>query len=40
VKVSQITTQSRAAAGVRVVNIDRPDYVVGIGRAAADDDTE
>ncbi len=40
VKVSQITTQSRAAAGVRVVNIDRPDYVVGIGRAAADDDAE
>jgi DNA gyrase subunit A len=40
VAVSQITTQSRGAAGVRVVNIDRPDYVVGIGRAAADDDEE
>ncbi|NBB90450.1 MAG: DNA topoisomerase (ATP-hydrolyzing) subunit A [Spirochaetes bacterium] len=40
VKVTQITSQSRAAAGVRVVNIDRPDYVVGIGRAAADDDAE
>ena len=38
VAVSQITTQGRSAAGVRVVNIDRPDYVVGIGRAAADDD--
>ncbi|MFO8064679.1 MAG: DNA topoisomerase (ATP-hydrolyzing) subunit A [Spirochaetota bacterium] len=38
VKVSQIPTQSRSAGGVRVVNIDRPDYVVGVGRAAADDD--
>jgi DNA gyrase subunit A len=38
VKVSQIAAQSRAAGGVRVVNIDRPDFVVGVGRAAADDD--
>ncbi|TVR04501.1 MAG: DNA topoisomerase (ATP-hydrolyzing) subunit A [Spirochaetaceae bacterium] len=37
-KVSQITVQSRTASGVRVVNIDRPDYVVGIGRAENDDE--
>ena len=33
IKVDQISVQSRGAMGVRVVNIDRPDYVVGIGRA-------
>ena len=37
-KVSEITVQSRTASGVRVVNIDRPDYVVGIGRAENDDE--
>ena len=37
-KVSEITVQSRTASGVRVVNIDRPDYVVGIGRAENDEE--
>ncbi|TVQ40415.1 MAG: DNA topoisomerase (ATP-hydrolyzing) subunit A [Spirochaetaceae bacterium] len=37
-KVEQISMQSRGAMGVRVVNIERPDYVVGIGRAENGDD--
>ncbi|MFP4066149.1 MAG: DNA topoisomerase (ATP-hydrolyzing) subunit A [Spirochaetaceae bacterium] len=37
-KVSQIPVQGRSAAGVRVVGIDRPDYVVGVGRAATDEE--
>ncbi|MFP3959286.1 MAG: DNA topoisomerase (ATP-hydrolyzing) subunit A [Spirochaetaceae bacterium] len=37
-KVSQITVQGRSAAGVRVVGINRPDYVVGVGRAATDEE--
>lgn len=36
-RVEQISVQSRGAMGVRVVNIERPDYVVGIGRAENDE---
>ncbi len=36
-RVGQISVQSRGAMGVRVVNIERPDYVVGIGRAENDE---
>ncbi|TVR55503.1 MAG: DNA topoisomerase (ATP-hydrolyzing) subunit A [Spirochaetaceae bacterium] len=32
-KIEDISIQSRGAMGVRVLNIDRPDFVVGIGRA-------
>jgi DNA gyrase subunit A len=39
--VGGVTIQSRTAMGVRVVNIERPDYVVSVGRAAnADADTD
>ena len=33
-----ISTQSRGATGVRVVDIDRPDFVVGIDRTAEEDE--
>ncbi len=33
-----IPIQSRSATGVRVVDINRPDYVVGVDRTADDDD--
>ncbi len=33
-RVSDIPTQSRTAAGVRLINIDRPDYVVGVARGS------
>jgi len=38
--VAQIPVQSRSATGVRVVDIQRPDYAVGMGRAENDDDSE
>ena len=34
-----IPVQSRSATGVRVVNINRPDFVVGVGSAAGEDDS-
>ena len=36
--VSGIATQSRSATGVHVVDIDRPDFVVGVGRNANEDE--
>ena len=35
--VAQIPVQSRSATGVRVVDIQRPDYAVGMGRAENDE---
>ena len=35
-----ITTQGRAATGVKVVDIQQPDFVVGIDRAASDEPDE
>jgi DNA gyrase subunit A len=36
--VEGIAIQSRTATGVRVVDIDKPDYVVGVDRSAGEDD--
>lgn len=36
--VGGIPVQTRNAMGVRVVNIDRPDFVVGVDRSAGDED--
>jgi DNA gyrase subunit A len=36
-KVSQITTQGKTAQGIRVVNIDQPDFVVGVDKAEKDE---
>ncbi len=33
VRVSDITTQGKTAQGVRIVNIDQPDFVVGVDKA-------
>ena len=35
-----IPIQSRSATGVRVVDIGRPDFVVGVDRTADDDEEE
>ncbi len=32
ISIEKITVQSRATMGVRIVNIERPDYLVGVGR--------
>ena len=37
INVDGVTRQGRTAMGVRVVNIERPDYVVSVGRAANND---
>ncbi|MDR1626034.1 MAG: DNA topoisomerase (ATP-hydrolyzing) subunit A [Spirochaetia bacterium] len=37
-KVSQISTQGKAAQGVRIVNIDQPDFVVGVDKAEKEED--
>ena len=39
-KVSQITTQGKTAQGIRAVNIDQPDCVVGVDKAEKDDAEE
>ena len=39
-KAEDISIQGRSARGVRVFNIDKPDYVVSVTRAAKDDDEE
>lgn len=36
-RVSQITTQGKSAQGIRVVNIDQPDFVVGVDKAEKED---
>jgi len=36
--IAGIATQSRSAAGVRVVDINRPDFVVGVDRSGNEDD--
>jgi DNA gyrase subunit A len=36
--VSGIATQSRSAMGVRVVDINKPDFVVGVDRSANEDE--
>jgi len=40
VRVSDITTQGKTAQGVRIVNIDQPDFVVGVDKAEKGDDEE
>ncbi|MDR1316691.1 MAG: DNA gyrase subunit A [Spirochaetales bacterium] len=37
-KVSQITTQGKTAQGVRIVNIDQPDFVVGVDKAEKEEE--
>ncbi|MCH5295666.1 MAG: DNA topoisomerase (ATP-hydrolyzing) subunit A [Treponema sp.] len=37
IKASEISKQGRSSSGVRVVNINSPDYVVGIDRIAGSD---
>ena len=39
-EVSGISSQSRTAMGVRVVDINQPDFVVGVDRSAADEDDD
>jgi len=39
-EIDGITVQGRTAMGVRVVNIERPDFVVGIDRSAREDEPE
>ncbi|MFP4330174.1 MAG: DNA topoisomerase (ATP-hydrolyzing) subunit A [Spirochaetaceae bacterium] len=39
-KAGDISVQGRPARGVRVFNIDKPDYVVSVTRAAKDDEEE
>jgi DNA gyrase subunit A len=38
--LSTIPVYGRAATGVRIVNIERPDFVVGVDRAAKEDDDD
>jgi DNA gyrase subunit A len=38
--VSTISIQGRSAQGVRILNIEKPDFVIGIARVAEEDDTE
>lgn len=38
IRVQDVTVQSRATMGVRVVDINRPDFVVGVARAENGDD--
>ncbi len=37
-RVSDIPIQTRVAGGVRLINIDRPDYVVGVARGGDDEE--
>ena len=37
-KVAQITTQGKTAQGIRIVNIDQPDFVVGVDKAEKEED--
>jgi DNA gyrase subunit A len=39
-KVKQITTQSKTAQGIRIVNIDQPDFVVGVDKAEKEEEEE
>jgi DNA gyrase subunit A len=36
-KVSTISTMGRAAQGVRILNIDKPDFVIGVDRVVQED---
>jgi DNA gyrase subunit A len=40
VKVREIRVMGRAAQGVRILNIDKPDFVVGVDRIVRDDDED
>ena len=37
-RVSDIPIQTRVASGVRLINIDRPDYVVGVARGSDEEE--
>lgn len=37
IQIKDISQQSRSASGVRVVNIERPDFVIGVARNGKDD---
>jgi DNA gyrase subunit A len=39
-KVKQITTQGKTAQGIRIVNIEQPDFVVGVDKAEKDEPEE
>ncbi len=39
VRADQVSRQSRGAQGVRVVNIEKPDFVVGLDRAEKEEET-
>jgi DNA gyrase subunit A len=39
-KVAQISTQGKTAQGVRIVNIEQPDFVVGVDKAEKDESIE
>ena len=38
--VDEISTFGRTASGVRILNIDRPDFVVGVDRIVKEDDED
>jgi DNA gyrase subunit A len=38
-KVSTIRVMGRSAQGVRILNIDKPDFVVGLDRIVREDET-
>ncbi|MCL2558674.1 MAG: DNA gyrase subunit A, partial [Treponema sp.] len=38
-KVSQIRVMGRAAQGVRILSIDKPDFVIGLDRIVKEDQT-
>ncbi len=40
ITAESVNIQGKAARGVRVVNIDRPDFVIGLDRVAREEDTE
>jgi DNA gyrase subunit A len=39
-KVKEIRVMGRAAQGVRILSIDKPDFVIGLDRIVKEDDTE
>jgi DNA gyrase subunit A len=39
-KVKEIRVMGRAAQGVRILSIDRPDFVTGLDRIVKEDDSE
>ena len=39
-KVEEIRVMGRAAQGVRILSIDKPDFVIGLDRIVKEDDTE